>query len=134
MNHSAPTQANQTHTRAVIWVDHLTAKIFAMGLTGVTSSLVHAHLVSPHLHHKANTIGSGKVAEDPAFLAAIARAVAPCTEVLILGPGIEKVGVMHHLQAAHPHMVLRLDTADHPSDGEIIALGRKHFRLDERGA
>jgi hypothetical protein len=39
---------------------------------------------------------------------------------------------MHHLQAVYPHMVLRQENADHPSDGEIIALGRKHFRLDER--
>jgi stalled ribosome rescue protein Dom34 len=130
VNHSAEAQA--THTHAVIWVDHLTAKIFAMGLTGVTPSVVHAHLASSHLHHKANTIGSGKVAEDQAFLAQIAKAVEPCTEVLIVGPGIEKVSVMHHLQAAYPQMVLRQESADHPSDGEIIALGRKHFRLDER--
>jgi hypothetical protein len=132
VNHPAQAHPSQTHTRAVIWVDHLTAKIFTMGITGVTPDVAHAHLASPHLHHKANTIGSGKVAEDPAFLAEIAKAVEPCREVLILGPGLEKVAVMHHLQAAYPHMVLRLDNADHPSDGEIIALGRKHFRLDER--
>ena len=47
-------------------------------------------------------------------------------------PEFKLFAVMHHLQAAYPHMVLRLDNADHPSDGEIIALGRKHFRLDER--
>lgn len=128
-----PAEAQAAHTRAVIWVDHLNAKIFGMGITGVTPGAAHAHLASSHLHHKANAIGSGKVADDPAFLAQIAKAVEPCTEVLILGPGIEKVAVMHHLQAAYPHMVLRLDNADHPSDGEIIALGRKHFRLDERG-
>ncbi len=131
-HHPAEAQASQTHTHAVIWVDHLTAKIFAMGITGVTPSVAHAHLASSHLHHKANSIGSGKVAGDPAFLAQIASAVEPRTEVLIVGPGIEKVTVMHHLQATHPHMTLRMDNADHPSDGEIIALGRRHFRLDER--
>ena len=133
MNHPAQAQSNQTHSRAVIWVDHLTAKIFAMGIAGVAPSVVRAHLESPHLHHKANTIGSGKVADDPAFLARIARVVEACTEVLILGPGVEKVAVMHHLQEAYPHMVLRIDNADHPSDGEIVALGRKHFRIDARG-
>jgi hypothetical protein len=132
VTHPAEAPASQTHRRAVVWVDHLTAKIFAMGITGVTPSVVHSHLASPHLHHKANTVGSGKVANDPAFLAEIAKTVEPCTEVLVLGPGIEKVAVMHHLQEAYPHMVLRIDNADHPSDGEIIALGRKHFRLDER--
>jgi hypothetical protein len=132
VNHPAQAQSVQTHSRAVIWVDHLTAKIFAMGITGVTPSVAHAHLASSHLHHKANTIGSGKVADDPAFLAQIAKAVEPCTEVLIVGPGTEKVAVMHYLQATYPHMMLRQENADRPSDAEIIALGRKHFRLDER--
>lgn len=133
MSHPAQTQASQTHTRAVIWVDHLAAKIFAMGVTGVTPGVVHAHLASSHLHHKANTIGSGNVADDPAFLKQIAGMVEPCREVLILGPGLEKVALMHYLQAAYPHMVLRSDNAGHLTDGEIVALGRKHFRLDPRG-
>jgi hypothetical protein len=76
---TAQVQASQPHSRAVIWIDHLTAKIFAMGLTGVTPSAVHAHLASSHLHHKANTIGSGRVEDDPTFFAQIAKAVEACT-------------------------------------------------------
>jgi stalled ribosome rescue protein Dom34 len=126
---TAQVQASQTHSRAVIWIDHLTAKIFTMGLTGVTPSVVHAHLASAHLHHKANTIGSGHVADDPAFLGQIAKAVDTCTEVLILGPGTEKTALMHYLQSTHPQIALRVESSDHPSDAEIIAAGRKHFRL-----
>src|SRR5690348_14246227 len=77
-------QPSQTHSRAIVWIDHLTAKVFAMGLTGVTPMIVHAHLESSHLHHKANTIGSGKVEEDPAFLVEISEALKNCDEVLIL--------------------------------------------------
>jgi len=127
MNNAA--HITQTHTRAVIWIDHLTAKVFSMGLTGVTPSVVHAHLASSHLHHKANTIGAGKVHEDPAFLAQIAEAVKACTEVLIVGPGIEKTALLHHMQKIRPDMKLQVETCDHPSEGEIIALGRKHFQL-----
>jgi hypothetical protein len=130
MNSAAPVQADQTHGRAVVWIDHLTAKIFSMGLTGVTPSIVHAHLSSPHLHHKANSIGAGHVEEDPAFLQQVGNALAACWEVLILGPGTEKTALLHHLQRAYPQMALRLETCDHPTDPEIIALGRKHFRLD----
>lgn len=130
MNNSAQAQTSQTHSRAVIWIDHLTAKIFSMGLTGVTPSVVHAHLSSQHLHHKANTIGSGKVQEDPAFLEQAAKAVESCSEVLILGPGTEKTALLHHLQSLRPAMVLHAEAIDHPTDAEIIALGRKHFRLD----
>jgi stalled ribosome rescue protein Dom34 len=112
-----------------VWIDHLTAKIFSMGLTGVTPSTVHAHLSSTHLHHKANTIGAGRVEEDPTFMEQIANAVAACREVLILGPGTEKTILLSYLQRAYPRMVLRLEACDHPTDPEIIALGRKHFRI-----
>lgn len=126
-----PAQADQLHRHAVIWIDHLKAKIFTMGLTGVSSSMVHAHLASSHLHHHANTIGSGHVKDDPAFLAAIARSVAACDEVLILGPGNEKTVLMHHLQSVRPKLVLRAEPCDHPTDDEIVAVGRKHFGLSE---
>jgi len=126
---TAQVQASQPHSRAVIWIDHLTAKIFAMGLTGVTPSAVHAHLASSHLHHKANTIGSGRVADDPTFLVQVANAVEACTEVLIQGPGMEKTALMRHLQSTHPQIALRVESSDHPTDAEIIAAGGKHFRL-----
>jgi hypothetical protein len=131
MKNPVQAQASQTHSRAVVWIDHLTAKIFSMGITGVSPSVVHAHLASSHLHHKANTIGSGHVPENPAFLEQVAKAVASCGEVLILGPGTEKTTLLHHLRSARPAMVLHAEAIDHPSDAEIIALGRKHFRLDQ---
>jgi hypothetical protein len=124
-------QAEQLHRRAVIWIDHLKAKIFAMGLTGISSHIVHAHLSSPHLHHHANAIGSGRVAQDPNFLASVARTVDACDELLILGPGTEKTALMRYLQSARPKITLRTEPNDHPTDEEIVAIGRKHFGLSE---
>src|SRR5437763_234755 len=92
-------QQDQIHHRAVIWIDHLVAKIFPMGLSGVSSVTVHAHLSSSHLHHHANEIGSGHVAQDPKFLAAVARAVEACNDILILGPGSEKTALMNYLKS-----------------------------------
>jgi hypothetical protein len=126
-----PAQADLPHRRAVVWVDHLTAKIFAMGLRGVSSSAVHAHLSSTHLHHHANSIGSGHVKDDPSFLAAITKSVEACDEVLILGPGDEKKVLMHYLQSVRPKLVLQVGSSDHPTDEEIVAIGRKHFGLSE---
>jgi stalled ribosome rescue protein Dom34 len=125
------TEATQAHRRAVIWIDHLTAKIFGMGLTGISSSIVHAHLSSSHLHHQANAIGSGRVAQDPAFLVTVARVVQTCDNILIIGPGTEKTSLMHYLQSARPKIALHLGPIDHPTDEEIIATGRKHFGLSE---
>lgn len=124
-------QADQNHRRAVVWIDHLAAKIFAMGLTGVSSATVHAHLSSSHLHHHANSIGSGHVEQDTAFLAAVAEAVEACDDVLILGPGTEKTALMQHLRSSRPEIVLRMESSDHPTDEEIVAIGRRHFGLSE---
>jgi stalled ribosome rescue protein Dom34 len=125
----APT-ATPTHERAVVWIDHLTARIFSMGLTGVSPATVHAHLASSHLHHKANTIGAGRVEEDPAFLAGIAEALRACNNLLIVGPGNEKTALMHYLKTARPDMAVKVEAMDHPSDHEIIAIGKRHFHLD----
>src|ERR1700757_2656543 len=96
-------------TRAVVWIDHLTAKIFSMGLTAVTQTTIHAHLASHHLHHKANTVGDGRAEEDPNFLEQVTKAVASCREVLILGPGTEKMALLHYLLRACPQLLLRLE-------------------------
>jgi stalled ribosome rescue protein Dom34 len=123
--------ANQIHRRAVVWIDHLSAKIFTMGLTGVSSSTVHSHLSSSHLHHHANAIGSGHVEPDPKFLATVVTALQACDDVLILGPGTEKTALMRFLQSSRPKIALRMEPNDHPSDEEIVAIGRKHFGLSE---
>jgi hypothetical protein len=120
----------QTHAHAVVWIDHLVAKIFSIGLTGVHATAIQAHLASRHLHHKANTIGSGRVQEDSGYLASVKEALAGCTDVLIIGPGTERTELMHYLKTVRPELRLRLEPSDHPTDGEIVALGRKHFRFD----
>ncbi len=87
-------------------------------------------LSSGHLHHKANATGSGHVHDDPAFLKHAVEAVEACSEVLILGPGTEKTALLHLLQSKRPQLQVRMEACDHPTDNEIIDIGRKHFRLD----
>lgn len=128
---SSSMQAGQPHRRAVVWIDHLRAKIFGMGVAGVSPSVVHAHLSSSHLHHHANAIGSGHVEQDSAFLAAVAKAVEACDDVLILGPGTEKAALKHCLESARSKITLRVESSDHPSDEEIVAIGRKYFGISE---
>lgn len=123
-------QAIEKHRRAVVWIDHLMAKVFTMGITGVNAAAVDAQLGSSHLHHKANTIGSGRVKDDPTFLPAVTDMLSGCTDVLITGPGIEKTALLRYLQTARPDMHLKLEAIDHPTNEEIIALGRRYFRID----
>lgn len=122
------------HNHAVVWVDHLVAKVFYLGLDAVDEKKIHAKLENEHLHHKAQTIGSGKVHEDPTFFPRIDEALSHCEAVYIVGPGTEKTLLLKHLRergGSHKGCDLHAEPADHPSDREIIALGRKHFHLGE---
>jgi stalled ribosome rescue protein Dom34 len=127
------TPADIEHAHAVVWIDHLTAKIFPMGRAGVGEVVVHAHPSSAHLHHKANSIGSGRVEEDRSFLPAVAESLRFCRDILIVGPGIEKAALLQYLQENRKDLDasrLHVEAIDHPTDREIIALGRRRFGLD----
>jgi hypothetical protein len=122
------------HNHAVVWIDHRTAKIFYLGLDSADERKIDAKLENEHLHHKANTIGSGKTHDDPTFFPRIDEALAHCEAVLLVGPGNEKILLLKHLgesSGSHKGRDLHAEPADHPSDREIIALGRRHFRLGE---
>lgn len=122
------------HNHAVVWVDHRVAKIFYLALEAVDHKAIHANLKSEHLHHKTHSVGSGKVADDPTFFPRIDEALEHCQSVLVVGPGNEKTLLLKHLKQSHrssPERDLRAEPCDHPTDREIVALGRHHFHLGE---
>jgi hypothetical protein len=122
------------HNHAIVWVDHRVAKVFYLGLDVVDQRTIHADLPTEHLHHKANTIGSGKIDDDPAFFPRIDDALQYSEEILIVGPGNEKTLLLKYLEQGRRspvERVLRAEACDHPTDREIIALGRRQFRLGE---
>jgi stalled ribosome rescue protein Dom34 len=121
------------HAHAIVWIDHLKAKIFPMGRSGVGEAIVHAHPDSTHLHHKANVIGSGRAQEDRSFLPKVAESLQSCRDILVVGPGTEKTALLHYLREHRSDlsaMELHAEASDHPTDREIIALGRRRFGLD----
>lgn len=122
------------HNHAVVWVDHRVAKVFYLGLDAVDQRTIQADLENKHLHHKANTIGSGKVPDDPTFFPRIDEALQNSELILILGPGNEETLLLKHLgEGLHSHKQRQLhaEACDHPTDHEIIALGRHYFHLGE---
>jgi stalled ribosome rescue protein Dom34 len=124
----------QERSHVVVWIDHLQARIFHVGLTGTDQVVLKSHLPTQHIHHKANTIGSGHVAEDQDFLKHIAEAVQGAEQILILGPSSEKTVLHTYLREHAPassDRVIAVEPADHPTDGEIVAYAKRHFRFGE---
>ncbi|GLH75345.1 hypothetical protein SSBR45G_02530 [Bradyrhizobium sp. SSBR45G] len=121
-----------THFHAVIWLDHSEAKLFHIGLTGADELTLHPHLQTKHLHHKANAIGSGHAAPDKHFLEEIASALNDAGEILIIGPAGAKTELAKHLREKHPAIgkrIVAVEAADHPSDRQIVAYAKQHFKM-----
>jgi len=79
-----------THFHAIVWIDHSQAKIFHVGLSGDDEMILHPRLPTRHLHHKANSIGSGHAGFDKEFFGQVLNAISDAGEILIIGPTARK--------------------------------------------
>lgn len=123
------------HFHCLVWVDHEIAKIVSFNADQVMRSVVHSKRGQPHLHHKANAGDSGHVGIDTDFLDRIARALQSAGAILITGPASAKHELVHRIQQKHANLATRIsgvETLDHPTDGELVAFGRRFFRADDR--
>ena len=124
---------NLMHT--LVWLDHRVAKIFRFNRDSSEVSQVHSTDPHAHLHHKANAGDSGHVLVDHRFLESIVCAIRPDGPVLIVGPGTAKKELHSHLLDRHPNISGRISAVtplDHPTDGELLACGRRFFDADDR--
>ena len=122
-----------THFHAIVWIDHAQARIFHIGFSGQDEIVLHPHLPTRHLHHKANTIGSGHAAPDLKFLAQVTDAIRDAGQILIIGPSGAKTELAKHIRDRDPRLgdrIVAVEAADHPSDGEIIAHARRYFGME----
>lgn len=126
---------SQPHFHAVVWIDHHEARIFHFNASEADTVVVHPKDPVRHIHHKANSIGSGHAGENQAFLQDVTNAVADAGAILVTGPANEKTVLINHIGQHAPALKTKIkgvETLDHPSDGEIIALARKFFWEDHQ--
>ncbi|MBV9828704.1 MAG: translational machinery protein [Alphaproteobacteria bacterium] len=121
----------RSHYHAVIWIDHLEARIFQFGRDDVDRLVLHPDSPTRHLHHRAHTVGSGHAAEDQDFLHQVIEAVAGAGAVLITGPSNAKIELLKHIHHHDPRLigiVAGVETVDHPSDAALVAYAKRYFK------
>ena len=96
------------HFHAIVWIDHAEARIFHIGLTGDDEIVLHPHLPTRHLHHKAGSIGSGHAAPDKEFLAQVMEAVSDAGEILVIGPSNAKTELASYVRDHDPKIGARI--------------------------
>jgi hypothetical protein len=120
---------------AVVWIDHHEARVFHFDRADVERVVVHPDNPTRHIHHKANSIGSGRAAEDNDFLHDVALAVADAEKILIVGPASAKTELIKHIHHHDPLLVPHIagvETVDHPHDKALVAYARAYFQADHQ--
>ncbi|HXW75487.1 MAG TPA: hypothetical protein VEK10_11805 [Steroidobacteraceae bacterium] len=123
------------HYHALVWIDHHEARILQFNEEESDRTLVHSSDPHEHLHHEGNSSDSSRAAVDQAFLERVAQALTYAGAIIIAGPAGAKMELAEHIERRHPDLFRRIsavETLDHPSDGEMLALARKFFHADDR--
>jgi stalled ribosome rescue protein Dom34 len=120
---------------SVVWIDHHEARVFYFDSDHIVSAVIHPANPAQHLHHKANSTGSGHGAEDQKFYHAVVAAIGDAGAILIMGPANAKQELVkhmeHHAPAVRAHVVA-VETLQRQTDGELVAHARKYFRAEDR--
>ena len=123
-----------SHYHAVVWLDHHEAKVFHITETEADRITVRGREPDRHV----NTRG-GKSREHAhageAFLHEVVEALSGAQEWLITGPGEAKNELMRHIERHDPQFrdrVVGVESADHPSDGQVCAHARRVFAKTDR--
>jgi len=123
------------HYHAVVWIDHHEAYVFHFNPIDVEQLVLHPDHPTRHIHHKANSIGSGHAPEDHDYLQAVAESIADAGAVLITGPANAKTEWVKHIHHHDPHLIkviVGVETVDHPSDAQLVAYARQYFKSTDR--
>ncbi len=119
----------------LVWIDHQLAKLAAVEGEEIRWRRVASTHPHRHLHHKANESGSGHAAVDTDYLERVSQALQGYARILLTGPSSAKLELMSYLERRHPRIascIAGIESLDHPSDGELAAIGRKFFHADDR--
>jgi len=122
-----------SHDHAVVWLDGNEAHVLHIAETDAAKIAVRDRTPDRHVHgggSKRRTHGHA----DTDTLHRVAEPLAGAQEGLIVGPGEAKHDPVRHIEGHDPACRPRVngvETADHPTDGQVCALAREHAaRLD----
>ena len=116
---------------AVIWIDHKEARIFEIDSDKLEHSIVDSP--GPHIHRHANEVDlriRNHPDDEHRYFREVARALDHLGQVLLVGPAQTK---LHFFRYLHLHdrpleaKIVGIESADHPTDGQLVAHLRKYF-------
>ncbi|MFZ3128516.1 MAG: hypothetical protein WA136_10930 [Rhodoferax sp.] len=107
---------------AVVWMDHSEAHVLMFD-----REHIEAQRVKSRSHHK----HQGKAEDNATFFTEIAKALAGTREVLLTGPGLARNQFRDWAAGNQAELAARIVdsvSADHPTDGQLVAMARQYFK------
>ena len=124
-----------SHYHAVVWIDHQKATVWQFSPSEQTSTKVHAHDQHLQVHTGKSAHGGHRAPADHHFFDDAALALGGAQEILVLGPAEAKHQFVGYLKEKHPLIgkaVVAVENSDHPTDGQLLDIARKHFAVSDR--
>lgn len=127
-------------SHALVWIDAKEARIFDVRTDALGESIVDSPRQHIHRHPKDQETRTRNHPDDEhRFFHEVARVLGDATEVLVVGPSQTKLHFFKYVQQ-HEHglepRIVGLETADHPTDAQLVAYLRQYFHesAPRRGA
>ena len=125
-----------SHYHAVVWLDHSEAHVFHFTPEEAEKLTAQSSSPRPRQHSKRGNEGtSGHAAEDQRYFERVAGLLQGAQEILVVGPGNAKLGLIKHVHKHHHDLepkIVGVETVDHPSDGQLLAYARRYFSVNDR--
>lgn len=122
-------------SHAVVWIDHQEAHVIQFNADAHENAIITTKSKHGHIHQKAGLLTGKHQTSSQAYLHEVVEAIAGCSEILIVGPGIAKLELIKHIHqhdAKISNKLVGVETVDHPTDGQLLAYAKKYFlRADQ---
>lgn len=115
------------HQPAILWIDSKTAKIFEFAGDEIQHRVVHREEQAGHHDPDAASVAH----HEDHFYHQVAGHLLTTNALLVIGPSVAKDRFVHHLERHHhpdlARKVVAVESADHPTDPQLLAYARKYF-------
>ena len=117
-----------------VWIDQNEARVFNVEGAAFDEKTVHAANHHIHRHPKGDLTKTHNHLNDEArFFGEVLALLGDTEGILLLGPSVTKLHLFRHAQQHAPKvaaLVVGVETADHPTDRQLVAHVRHYFNED----
>jgi stalled ribosome rescue protein Dom34 len=126
-------------SQIAVWIDHDEAKVFHVDAETFDEATVRSPNHHVHRHPKDKDTRTHNHPDDEhRFFEEVAGKLGDAAQILLVGPSVTKLHFLRYLQKHDPALeqkVVGVESADHPTDRQLVAHLRQHFHsaLPRRG-